>query len=158
MRHLIYPCLMLLTGFLLSACEMEIGGSDQDESKGSSLVFKINSGVQTDIFHQKTDVIQDDDSFYELMASIPTMSGMEPEFNSETDTLVSILSNSVSCSYYPKVKDVFDDFGTIIIEVVNIRVKNPETCDPTGIAAYSYKMVKINKTGKPISITIRNES
>jgi hypothetical protein len=150
-------CTVLPTMLLLVACDIEIGDSDANEPDSTSMVYQLASGTQTDIFHQRTDVIQDAAGYYELMASIPTMSDFGPEFNPDTDTLVSIISNAVSCYYYPRVEGVYDELNTIIIELENIRVKNPETCDPTGEQFYSYKFVKIDKTHKPISIMIRNE-
>lgn len=157
MNTLKLNCLMLATIFLLTACEVEIGGSDKNDSDGAPLAFQVASGSQTDIFYQRTDVIQDTEDFYELLADIPSMSGVEPEFNSDTDTLVSIISNVVGCSYYPKVKSVYDEFNTIVIEVENVREKSPETCNPSAELVYSYKFVKIDKTHRPVNIMIKKE-
>jgi len=150
-------CTVLPTLLLLVACDIEIGDSDANEPDSTSVVYQLTSGTQTDIFHQRTDVIQDAAGYYELMASIPTMSGFGPEFNPDTDTLVSIISNVVGCSYYPRVKGVYDEFNTLVIELENVREKSPETCNPSPESAYSYKFVTIDKTRKPISIKIINE-
>ncbi len=158
MKKLILYAAILGTFFLLAGCEVEIGDSNSDEPGDSALEFLMESGIQTDIFQQKTEVVQDDDSYYKLLSSIPSMSGVELEFNSDTDTLVSIISNVVGCSYYPVVQGVSNTQGTIIIDVVNKREKSPETCNPTGESAFSYKLIKFEKTYKPISIIIKNEA
>ena len=123
-----------------------------------SIEYEDFSGIQTDILYQKIEVINDVETYNKFWLSIPSMNNEIPNFDEESDTLIGMISNTESCLFQPKVKNVTEKEATIIIKVFNEKVELPEqvSCSQLTVPFYTYNIIKVPKSSKPISILIEN--
>jgi hypothetical protein len=157
MYKLIIVSLLTVGMLQISGC-----GSDADAADLSNnmlIDYEVFGGIQTDIFHQKVEVINTIEVFNNFWLSIPSMSDEMPPFDESENTFIGIISESVSCVFSPSIVEVEASSQTITIRVVNELVQIPEqaVCDPLPFPFYAYNIVKIGKSGLPISVIIENE-
>lgn len=154
---------VVLLGILaiqLSGCGSDTEASESDNVIGLPIAFQVFEGIQTDIMHQKIEVIDDSDTYNLFLLSIPSMSSDIPTFDESSETLIGVVSNAESCVFKPAVTEVIESGGTISIRIVNRRTDIPDqaVCDPLPFQFFAYNIVKIAKANKPISVIIENES
>ena len=159
MDKMIYILVLLIFLVQLSGCGSDATANDY-ESLGVSISYENSSGIQIDVLHQKTEVVDNMETYNILLASIPSMSGDIPPFNETSETLISVISDSVSCVFTPVLLGVFESEVSITVKIVNQRSDNLEgsACNPLPYDFYAYNLIKIAKTNKPISVLIENES
>tara|TARA_R110001583_G_scaffold31479_1_gene107627 strand:- start:180 stop:548 length:369 start_codon:yes stop_codon:yes gene_type:complete len=66
-----------------------------------SIPFEVEAGIQSEVLHQKIEVINDNEAYNDFLLSISSMSGAVPIFDEETETMVGIISNIQGCSFTP---------------------------------------------------------
>jgi hypothetical protein len=143
--------LFVLVSFIVSSLSGCGSEASANETSASTLYFEEFSGTQTEIFHQKLDVINSSDIFSDYLASLPSLTNI-PSFDESTETIISILSPSSSCSFSPAVSSVVESSEKISITVRRIYQVSPETCSPLPYATYAYNLIKIEKTSKLIEL------
>mgnify|MGYP000255301885 CR=1 FL=1 len=159
--HKIWSVILLgVVTIQLPGCGSDTEASESGITVGTPIVFQVSEGIQTDIMHQRIDVIDDSNSYNLFLLSISSISGNIPNFDESIETLIGILSNEESCVFKPVVTEVIESVATISIKIINERIIIPvgAVCDPLTFQFFSYNIVKIAKTIKPISVIIENES
>jgi hypothetical protein len=63
---------------LLSGCGSDSEANESGNAIGAPIGFQVFEGIQTDIMHQRIDVIDDSDTYNQFMLPIPSMSGDIP--------------------------------------------------------------------------------
>lgn len=118
-----------------------------------SIEYEDFSGIQTDVLYQKIEVINDAEAYNKFWLSIPSMSNEIPIFDEDSDTLISIILNAEPCLFQPKVKDVTEKGATIIVKIFNEEI-GLSTCSPITTPFYTYNIIRVSKSTKPISVLI----
>jgi hypothetical protein len=122
----------------------------------------VYAGAQSDIHYQRLDVFNNSESFEKFLLTIPSYTGVVPNYNEEQETLVVLTTHAVPCFFAPKVTGVSRENSTgnksvITVHVRSVSDKNPNggICDTNGQPVYAIFFVSMAKTDKNISTDIR---
>jgi len=140
---------LFVVSHALSGC-----GSDTDSQEVEQslpIEFTSQSGSQTDIFHQKVEVIDTLETYNNFWLSVPSINNF-PSFDDTTETLTIILSPNASCGFGPAVQSVDEHESQILITVGRVYTESPETCNPVGYPTYGYSWVKVSKSSKQVGV------
>lgn len=138
--------------YFTSGCSSDAGAEiNQDSMTVSEIKFQEYSGFQDDIFHQRIEIINSDDTYNNLWSLLPSITEI-PQFSESDETLITILAPSDPCSFIPKLKSVIENNKTITVSVSHEPLPSPETCNPSPDPTYGYNLIKIKKTSKLINV------
>ncbi len=158
MRKLWITILLGAVTAQLSGCGSDTEAGEPGRAGGVPIEFQVFRGIQTDVMHQRTEVIDDSDAYNLFLLSIPSMSGDIPSFDENSETLIGVLSNAESCVFEPVVTEVTESDVTVSISLLNVQTVTPDgaVCDPVPFPFFAYHVIKIAKSNKPISVIIEN--
>ncbi len=150
MKRYFIAVALFVVSHALSGC-----GSDSDTQEVEQslpIEYTRHSGSQTDIFHQKVEVINTLEIYNNFWLSVPSINDV-PSFDETKETLTIILSPNASCGFGPTVQSVEEHESQILITVGRVYIESPETCNPVGYPTYGYSWVKISKSTKQVGVT-----
>ncbi|MDH5218159.1 MAG: hypothetical protein OEX19_10710 [Gammaproteobacteria bacterium] len=117
-RNIIYVC----AGVSLFGCQ---------ESSYDPIDFIIASqGTQTDVVGGQLLEARNENRFNEIMSTIPSISGEDPNPNFEINQVIVILSSISVCSSM-EITDVSENEFTRLVTVTEVFNSDPSLCDPT---------------------------
>ena len=124
--------------------------------------FNTVSGMQSGINYQRFDVFNDYESYSSFISLLTGYDAELPDFDEESDTLVSIISYIKPCIFNPEVSNVtkskfFDGDIKLTIHLENKKIINSQ-CQEAGFNKYIINFVVINKTEDHMSIDVRNDN
>jgi len=152
MNNKIIPLIILLVTQYISGCSSDANSQTNDtENEFSEVEFEETRSYQTDIFHQKTEVINDPDSYNNVWLSLPSLSHI-PDYDSDLETMIIVLSPSPSCGFHHEVESAYENTETISINIVQIPFPDQPACDALPFPIYGFNAIKIPKTDKLINV------
>jgi hypothetical protein len=134
-------------------------------------VYRIDylkfDGSQTDISHPLIVVINDINSYNNIINIIPSMTGELPLYNDKEETLILVVMHNKLCLYSYQVSGVYhhiwyfsnfnDENYTINLNKKNISDSNLDNnCNFVGTSIYDYTIIKVKKTNRPFGLKVIN--
>ena len=124
--------------------------------------FNAVNGMQTDVNYQRLDVFNDYESYSNFLSQLSSYDAALPEFDAESQTLVSVISYTNPCSFIPEVTQLtrenqYDGSSELLIYIKNNKVDNAQ-CDTSDQKQYNVNFVTFAKTDDRIGLYVRNDN
>ena len=150
----------------LSGCDILSSILPQEsERERKELSFKHYEGDQFEIKLQRYDVFNDVNSLNVYLTSFPSITGLFPNFDESSETLISVLSYMDPCYFVPKATSVirerfFESNYKINVNMINQTVVNGDSdmCRLDPRPRYYLNIIVIDKTDEAISLVTKNDN
>ena len=153
--------MIFLSAALILGCEFENSDTDDSVIEYTFIDFTIASeGTQSDVTGGQILEVKNENRFDEIWLGIPSISGVAPSPNFETNEIVVLLTNINVCSNL-EITEVSENDYTRLITATEVYTSNPGLCDPSeeAFGKFDYAMVEFERSAKPVSVIykVRND-